>query len=76
MAAAVVRWGLGLGLLGVLGCFGIFAGTLGSATCPVGRTQRTIACQDICRKVQEARSNSEREDLIRCADSECDVDCR
>jgi hypothetical protein len=76
----MVRAGLrlvgGAGVVLALGCSGIPAGAPGSATCTVGRTQRTISCQDICRKVQEARSGSERDDLIRCADAECDVDCR
>lgn len=69
----VVLLGLGAGLSA---CAGTPKGLPGTATCDVGRSEQTIACQDICARANSARSQSDREDLVACARDQCDQDCR
>lgn len=57
-------------------CSGIPAGLPGTATCTIGRAERTYQCRTICGDVAAQNSASEREDLRLCAEEQCNVSCQ
>ncbi|MEW5850372.1 MAG: hypothetical protein AB2A00_16420 [Myxococcota bacterium] len=66
----------GLAALALLaGCSGVPAGLPGTATCQVGRSQRTVRCDEICAEADSARSETERNELRQCAADACGQSC-
>lgn len=64
------------GLFGVLACSGPPPGLPGTATCTLGKTERTFACRDICAEAERARGQQDRQDLLDCAEAQCGLTCQ